>query len=65
MKKPNIQTKIEKLWSTYIIQPEKVRKELSFAEWVCVDRDWLVAERERQASAKANKKGGRQNEILV
>lgn len=53
MKKPNIQTKIEKLWSTYIIQPEKVRKELSFAEWVCVDRDWLVAERERQASATA------------
>ena len=53
MKKTNIQTKIEKLWSTYIIQPEKVRKELSFPEWVCVDRDWLVAERERQASVKA------------
>lgn len=53
MKKANNQTKLEKLWSTYVIQPEKVRKELSFMEWVCVDRDWLVEERERQASAKA------------
>ncbi len=53
MKKTNIQTKLEKLWSTYVIQPEKVRNELSFPEWVCVDSDWLVAERERQASVKA------------
>lgn len=53
MKKASNQTKLKKLWSTYVIQPEKVRKELSFMEWVCVDRDWLVEERERQASAKA------------
>lgn len=53
MKKVNIQTKLEKLWLTYVIQPEKVRNELSFQEWVCVDKEWLVEERERQASAKA------------
>lgn len=53
MKKASNQTKLEKLWSTYIIQPVKVRNSLSFAEWVCVDSDWLVAERERQASVKA------------
>ena len=52
MEKASIQAKLEKLWSTYVIQPEKVHKELSFQDWVCVDGDWLVKERERQASAK-------------
>lgn len=55
MKKASNQTKLEKLWSTYIIQPVKVRNSLSFAEWVCVDSDWLVEERERQASTKTSK----------
>jgi len=52
MKVSTKESRIKDLWNTYKIQPEKVRNELSFIEWVTIDSDWLVAERERLAIMK-------------
>lgn len=52
MKIVNKEARIKDLWNTYKIQSEKVRNELSFVEWVTINNDWLVAERERIANLK-------------
>lgn len=52
MKVSTKEARMKDLWGTYSIQSEKVRNELSFVEWVTVNGDWLVAERERIANLK-------------
>lgn len=52
MKKLSKVEKMKQLWETYRGQSEKTRNELTFAEWVTINNDWLVAERERLANLK-------------
>lgn len=52
MKKLSKVEKMEQLWKTYKGQSEKTRNELTFVEWITINNDWLVAERERLANLK-------------